>query len=384
MLRMTAIAPSALSKLIANIYDCALDPALWPQTLEKIAQHFHAVTVSIFAIEPMAQIIVFAHTWGDDPARIAADAEKTNSINPFLTIGWHNQVDEPARLRSFMDPQELLQTRFYKEFMVSKGWFDFANATLQKSATRYTAISAPRPKELGEVSDSELEIMGLLAPHVRRALTIHETLEFRDCRLSGLRAALDLSPSPIFLLDDRGDLQEVNRAAERFLAEEGAARIERGRLYFNDARVHQKFAAALAAAGKGEFCPAETAAIRTAGGRAFAMEMLPLTSPIRQMAAEPGRAVLALFIQEVGALQPLPGEVLVKLYGLTPAETRILVFLAQGMSLPEAAATLGVGEATVKTHMHNVFAKTGTNRQAEVVKLVMSALPQRRDAARLE
>ena len=73
------------------------------------------------------------------------------------------------------------------------------------------------------------------------------------------------------------------------------------------------------------------------------------------------------------------GEVLVKLYGLTPAETRILVFLAQGMSLPEAAATLGVGEATVKTHMHNVFAKTGTNRQAEVVKLVMSALPQRRD-----
>jgi hypothetical protein len=137
---MAAIAPAALSSLIGNICDCALDPALWPQTLEKIAQHFHAVTVSIFAIEPMAQIIVFAHTWGEDPARIAADAERTASFNPFFTNGWHSQIDEPARLRSFMDPQELLQTRFYKEFMVCKRWFDFANATLQKSARSWSSF----------------------------------------------------------------------------------------------------------------------------------------------------------------------------------------------------------------------------------------------------
>ena len=67
--------------------------------------------------------------------------------------------------------------------------------------------------------------------------------------------------------------------------------------------------------------------------------------------------MLAIFLQEVGSLQPLPGEVLVKLYGLTPAETRLLVLLAQGMNLPEAADTLGVGEATVKTHLQSVLAK---------------------------
>src|SRR5262249_45926731 len=177
MLRMAAIAPSALSKLIGNIYDCALDPALWPQALGEIAQLFNAEVTSIFAIEPIAQKIVFAHIWGEDPARIAADAEKTRSYNPFFTNGWHSQIDEPARLRSFMDPQELRRTRFYKEFMVSKGWFDFVNVTLQKSAQRYTAFSAPRPEEQGEASDQELEIMGLLAPHIRRALTIHEALQ---------------------------------------------------------------------------------------------------------------------------------------------------------------------------------------------------------------
>jgi hypothetical protein len=34
------------------------------------------------------------------------------------------------------------------------------------------------------------------------------------------------------------------------------------------------------------------------------------------------------------------------------------------------AGPLGIGEATVKTHLHHVFGKTGTSRQADLVKLV--------------
>lgn len=374
---MEAIEPAALSNLIGDIYDCALDPSLWPQTLEDITKLFNAKLTSIFAIEPMSQSIVFAQMWGDDPVQAGADAKKYNPINPLITAGWHSPIDAPFRLRSVMDPQEFRCTRFYKEFMVRKGWFDFIAVTIQKSAQRYTSISAPFDEERGEVTPQELELMGLLAPHVRRALTIHETLDAKDRRIFGLRGALDLAASPIFLLDDRGELQEVNRAAERFLAEEKAARNRRGQLYFTDAGITAQVASALAAAAKGENKPAATAALKTASGRAFAIDMLPLTRPAWQSASASGRAVLAIFLQEVGALKPLPGEVLVKLYGLTPAETRLLVLLAQGMNLPEAADTLGVGEATVKSHLQNVFAKTGTHRQAQVVKLVMSALPQR-------
>jgi DNA-binding CsgD family transcriptional regulator len=32
--------------------------------------------------------------------------------------------------------------------------------------------------------------------------------------------------------------------------------------------------------------------------------------------------------------------------------------------------TLGISEATAKTHLHHVFEKTGTSRQADLVKLV--------------
>jgi predicted ArsR family transcriptional regulator len=38
--------------------------------------------------------------------------------------------------------------------------------------------------------------------------------------------------------------------------------------------------------------------------------------------------------------------------------------------VPETARALGVTEATVKTHLHRLFGKTGAVRQADLVKLV--------------
>jgi DNA-binding CsgD family transcriptional regulator len=88
------------------------------------------------------------------------------------------------------------------------------------------------------------------------------------------------------------------------------------------------------------------------------------------------RAVAALFIQEVGNFEPLPGELLVKLYGLTMAETRLIALLAQGLSLQKAAHALGVARITARTHLQHIFAQTGTRRQAELIRLVVSAFPR--------
>ena len=87
------------------------------------------------------------------------------------------------------------------------------------------------------------------------------------------------------------------------------------------------------------------------------------------------RATSAVFIQTVGDLRPLPGEVLVKLFGLTYAETRLIGLLATNMDLRDATASLGIALTTARTHLQHIFEKTGTNRQPELMKLVLSALP---------
>jgi DNA-binding NarL/FixJ family response regulator len=53
--------------------------------------------------------------------------------------------------------------------------------------------------------------------------------------------------------------------------------------------------------------------------------------------------------------------------GLTPRETEVLVQIAGGLSNAEISAALYVSEATVKTHINHIFAKTGLQHRAQLV-----------------
>jgi len=119
----------------------------------------------------------------------------------------------------------------------------------------------------------------------------------------------------------------------------------------------------------------QSIAMTAPDGRSFVAHVVPLTPQVSASTGTIPSAASAMFIQEIGALKPLPGEVLVKLYGLTAAETRLLGLLAQGRSLEATAAALGIAITTARTHLQRLFDKTGTSRQAELVRLVLSAFP---------
>lgn len=57
-------------------------------------------------------------------------------------------------------------------------------------------------------------------------------------------------------------------------------------------------------------------------------------------------------------------------FGLTAAEARLAALLADGGTLDEAAATLGIARETARTRLKAVFAKTGTSRQQGLVALL--------------
>jgi DNA-binding CsgD family transcriptional regulator len=105
-------------------------------------------------------------------------------------------------------------------------------------------------------------------------------------------------------------------------------------------------------------------------GERHVAHVLPLTSGARRRAGTSYVAAAAMFVQKAALDTPSPQEVIGKLYKLTPTELRVLLAIMQVGSTPEVAEALGISEATVKTHLHRVFAKTGTTRQADLVKLV--------------
>lgn len=58
--------------------------------------------------------------------------------------------------------------------------------------------------------------------------------------------------------------------------------------------------------------------------------------------------------------------------GLTPMESRVAVWLAEGKTVRDIARATGRTENTVRWHMKNIFAKQGIGRQFELVQLVRS------------
>jgi len=83
-------------------------------------------------------------------------------------------------------------------------------------------------------------------------------------------------------------------------------------------------------------------------------------------------ASVALYISDPAHNSVPPPEQLAALLDLPPAKAKLAHILAQGESLDEAAAKMNVKLETVRTYLKDIFSKTGTTRQAELVKLILS------------
>jgi DNA-binding CsgD family transcriptional regulator len=68
---------------------------------------------------------------------------------------------------------------------------------------------------------------------------------------------------------------------------------------------------------------------------------------------------------------PQPVE-LQRRFGLTPAEAALALELTKGDGMQATADRLGIRIATARTHLHRVLRKTGTTRQADLVRLVLA------------
>ena len=98
--------------------------------------------------------------------------------------------------------------------------------------------------------------------------------------------------------------------------------------------------------------------------------VLPLTSATRRAGGRSYAAAAAVFVQKAAFDLRSPPEIVARRYGLTAGELRVLFALINVGSVAEVAPVLGITEGTVRNHLHRLFEKTGTQRQADLVKLI--------------
>ena len=104
--------------------------------------------------------------------------------------------------------------------------------------------------------------------------------------------------------------------------------------------------------------------------------VLPLTGSDLRTRLQPA-AIAAVFIGVPQTDQDAAATTAAA-FGLMPAETRVLASLLGGRTLTTTAATLGIAATTAKSHLENIFTKTGVSRQADLMRLATSLAPPTR------
>ncbi|MGK9167248.1 helix-turn-helix transcriptional regulator [Inquilinus limosus] len=183
-------------------------------------------------------------------------------------------------------------------------------------------------------------------------------------------AALDRLAHGMALVAPGGRVLFLNRAAAEIVAARdglaiGAGRVLRAALSAEDAALQRLISPAAGGAGG---CLAVS---RPSGARPYAVQAAPLGSALRPADRAPAPAMLLILDPDAGP-EPSPAT-LQRLYGLTTAEARVALLSLRGAGLRPIAEELSVSVSTVRIHLQRVFEKTGTHRQAALVRLLLGA-----------
>jgi DNA-binding CsgD family transcriptional regulator len=368
-----AVSPRALSKLIGSIYDCALDPSHWEQTLPDIMYSLGCHIVALTLTDLRHHRFLLNKFAGAQPYQAENVSKKyvpeIDAILGGALASWPS-LDEPYVVSRHLSPAYIETSPYFQEFVKPSGTADIMQLFLMHTPTHLASIGGARHERQGIITEREVELGKLLLPHLRRAVTISKVLDVRTIEGARMAEALHALRYAVVLVNECGTILHVNRSAERMLRDGGPIRSAHGILQPTAPSAASELRSALSLATRSEAAIGKTGlAIRLTEPDlppVFA-HVLPLTGSDFRTRLQPA-AVAAVFIG------PPPDEqdgadAVATVYGLTQAETRVLASLFAGRTLAETAATLCIGRTTAKTHLEHIFSKTGVTRQAELMRL---------------
>lgn len=208
----------------------------------------------------------------------------------------------------------------------------------------------------------------------------------QECRQnSGLRSALDSVDLGIVLIDGEGNPCFANAAGAALLTDGRFLKQRASTIRANNFQDTMRLQAALGSAidsnaGRSSVDPAgaqDSAQLKLtslSGDEHLIVAILPAEQP----ADEPGSvAALLILLKPDGEPEKIAAPVC-KIFGLSGVETRLACQLVTGRSLAEACDTMRIRETTGRGYLKQIFAKTNVNRQAELVRVLLSGIVRAR------
>jgi len=180
--------------------------------------------------------------------------------------------------------------------------------------------------------------------------------------------ALDLDSlgEPAIAVDRAGLVMNANTAMRSLLGEDIS--IHNNRLCLSDSAARRRLEDLIRAL-KANACPSDIEPIVLKCDDESPIILRMMTIPENAQGLFLGASAVLVFARLRRWSQP-SAQLLSRIFGLTPAESRLAAALSDGSTLIEAAKALNISWETARTQLKAVFAKTNTHRQSELVALL--------------
>jgi len=355
--------------LVSNIYDAAMDVALWPQFMKRLTQLLNAKSGMLRVQDLRSKDVGTCVTLGLDPEFQRLYKEHYVHIDPIMPVIDGLEAGTIIQTVTGM-PKSFIKTEFYNDYALPQGMTHTAGCCLVKNNSRVAVIGIHRPSQAGYYEPHELELLKLLIPHLQRAFQINSHLMQLTDKADAARCTLNRISTGIILVDSSGKPVFVNDQAETMLAKDCGLKITWKGLV-TTTRAHTQELHKLIS---------EASQFPHTGG-ALSISGLPhslniLVIPINKetdmdFGVDTSQATAALFIGTTGKQLNFSLDVLCHFFGLTYAEARLAGALANGSSLEEIAENFNLSKNTVRSQLRSCFRKTGVNQQTQLVKLIL-------------
>lgn len=360
---MVASRPS-FDQAVQSLLDAAIDPTRWTDAMETIAQYTEATGVVLLQIKGRGP---------GTPHSRALD----EGLDAYFREGWYLRDERmrglPAMHRKgifvdqdFASSDELARSDYYS--FLRKYGFNWSAGIGFSNGDDEWCMVVERGDKQGLVTPEEQADWVRFAPHLSRTALLSRNLSFANA--TGMVDAYQSLGCPSFLLDRDGRVIRVNAVAEKLIGD--GLSLAQGVLGCSLPDDNRELAGMVARLcrppGIADTDALPPVVIRRPIKRPLIVEGIRITGMASAVFSS-AKAILLVSDTERPSASPSM-DLLRETFSLTRAEGALVSHLAREVPLPLAAELLGISFETARSHLKRIFAKTGTNRQSDLLRLI--------------
>ncbi len=296
-----------------------------------------------------------------------------NSINPRMAYSLAKPAGHLVWDYRVMSERAMNRNEFYNWAEKSTDVRYFVGSRLLDNNGLSTFTSVEFTRSQGHVTEEKIDLYRLLSRHIANAwqLNIRNKQDRVDRDFHAFVA--DRSKRGIFTLDRKGNILSLNLRARKILALNDGLAIRDGALVALRASENRKMQLNIASSLR--TCRGDDIAAggvlslpRPSGRHPYIVQIIPYVHARRPVPDNmPG---VVVFVTDPEQMYESDVSILAQLFKLTPREALLADTLSTGRSLMEAAEQMQISYNTARTHLRNIFHKTDTHSQRELLRLL--------------